>query len=442
MVLEKLGESLKSAFRKISGMSSVNKEAVESVLRDVQRSLLQSDVDVELVLQLSNNIKSRVLSGKPPAGMTLKEHFIKVLYDEIVNFLGEEGGGFDIKPQRIMLIGLFGSGKTTTAGKLASWFKSRGLSVGLVACDTHRPAAKQQLKQISENVGARFYGEGGTPSEIAEKAVKHSREDVLIFDSAGRNALDKELAEELMELAATAKPDEIILVIPADIGQAARKQAEEFARLVGITGVIVTKMDGTAKGGGALAAAAVSGAKVKFITTGEKPSDIEAYNPRRFVGRLIGYGDIEGLLEKARQAGLSTDKDAAERLLSGKFTMNDFYDQIGQMQKMGSLSKIMEMIPGFSKAALPKDMLDVQEEKMRKWRYAIDSMTPQERSDPEIIKSSRIRRIAKGSGLPESEVRELLRHFRQAKKMMKLAKGGKAFKRGPFAQLARQLGMG
>ncbi len=442
MVLEKLGDSLKQAFRKISSLSSIDREAVESVIRDLQRSLLQADVDAELVIELSDSIKKKVLSGKTPPGMTLKEHFIKVLYDEIVGFLGKGEGGLEIKPQRILLVGLFGSGKTTTAGKLAKWFRSRGLKPALVACDTFRPAAKEQISQTASSLGIPAYTEGKSPKDVAAFALRNSKEDVLIFDSAGRNALDEELARELKELAKAAKPDEVLLVIPADIGQAARRQSEEFGKLVGITGVIVTKMDGTAKGGGALAAASVSGATVKFITTGEKLSDIEAYDPKRFVGRLIGYGDLQGLLEKAREAGIGADAKSAERLMSGKFDMNDFYEQIGQMQKMGSMSKIIEMIPGLGGMKLPKGTLDVQEEKMRRWRYAIDSMTPEERKEPDLIKASRISRIAKGSGVPESEVRELLKYFRQTQKLMKMAKGGKGFRRGPFAQIAKQFGLG
>ena len=288
----------------------------------------------------------------------------------------------------------------------------------------------------------KVYDKGKTPEEIAKHALKEAKEDVLIFDSSGRDALDEALAKELKNLANIIKPDEILLIIPADIGQAARKQAEEFNRLVGITGIVVTKLDGTAKGGGALSATAVSGAKVKFITTGEKPEDIEAYDPRRFVGRLLGYGDIQGLLEKAKEAGISPDAKTAERILSGRFTMKDFYEQISSMQKMGSISKIMEMVPGFSGLKIPKHMLEVQEEKMKRWKYAIDSMTEEERENPDIIKASRITRIAKGSGMSEEDVRELLKYFKQVRKMMKVAKGGKAFKRGPFAKLAKQFGFG
>ena len=440
MALEKLGDSLKDTFRKITRMGVVDKEAVEAIVRDLQRGLLQADVDVELVVELTKNVKEKVLEKKPPTGFTLKEYFIKILYEEVVDFLGSEKAELSLKKQKILLIGLFASGKTTSAGKLAKWFKTRGMSVSLVACDTHRAAAQKQLQQLGDKQKISVYAKGKKPEDIAKKALKEAKEDIIIFDSAGRDALDKRLAKELNNLGKIIKPDEVILVIPADIGQAARKQAEEFNKLVGITGIIVTKLDGTAKGGGALAAANVSEAKVKFIGTGEKPEDLEPYDPKRFLGRLIGYGDLQGLMEKAKD--LKIDKDSVKRIMDGKFDLNDFYDQIKNMGKMGSLSKVAEMIPGMGNLKIPKGMLDVQEGKMNKWKHAIDSMTPHERENPDEIKQSRVKRIAKGSGIAESDVRQLLKNYKQAKKMMKMAKGGKGFKRGPLAKIAKQLGMG
>jgi signal recognition particle subunit SRP54 len=436
MVLESLGETLKQTFRKIAGMGVVDREAVDAVVRDLQRGLLQADVDVELVLGLTARIRKKILGEKPPAGLTLKEYFIKTLYDEMVTFLGHEKGAIALQPQRILLVGLFGSGKTTTAGKLAKWFKARGLSAGLVACDTHRAAAQEQLRQIGRAIEAPVYADGKRPADIAQKALG-AKEDVLIFDSAGRDALDQELARELKELGQVIRPTETLLVIPADIGQVARRQSEEFNRLVGITGIIITKLDGTAKGGGALAAAAVSGATVKFIGVGEKAGDFESYDPQRFVGRLIGYGDIQGLLDKAREAGIEPSK----KVLEGEFTLTEFIDQLKSLQKMGSLSKVMEMIPGAAGMKIPRDMLEVQEDKMKKWRHIIDSMTPEERQHPDTIRTSRIQRIARGSGTSESDVRGLLRYYAQTRKVMKLARGGKGLKRGPLAQIAKQFGL-
>jgi signal recognition particle subunit SRP54 len=439
MVLDNLSESLKDTFRRITRMGVVDKATVEAVVRDLQRGLLQADVDVELVVELTRRVREKVLEKKIPTGFTVKEYFIKTLYDEFVALLGSEKAELGVKPQKILLIGLFGSGKTTTSGKLGKWFKTRGLKVGLVACDTHRAAAQKQLKQLGEKIDVRFYDSGKKPQDIAKAALKSSKDEVLIFDSAGRDALDKELAKELNELGKTVKPDEVILVIPADIGQAARKQAEEFNKLVGITGIIITKLDGSAKGGGALAAASVSGAKVKFVGSGEKIGDLEPYDPKRFLSRLMGYGDLQGLLDKAKE--LDIDQDSAKRIMEGRFTLSDFYEQIKNMQKMGSLSKIAEMIPGMGNLKIPKGMLDVQEGKMTKWKYAIDSMTPYERENPDEIKQSRIKRIAKGSGAAEADVRELLKYYKQTKKIMKMTKGGKGFKRGPLAQIAKQFGL-
>ncbi|HJW97115.1 MAG TPA: signal recognition particle receptor subunit alpha, partial [archaeon] len=233
MVLDNLGDSLKSTFRKIAGLGAVDRQAVETIVRELQRSLLQADVDVSLVAELSGNIKKKILDSKPPAGLTLKEYFIKTLYDEMVSFMGSEKGEMHLRPQKILLTGLFGSGKTTSAGKIGRWFKVRGLSVGLVACDTHRPAAQEQLRQIGHKLEIPVYSQGKTPQDIAKYTLKAAKEDVLIFDSAGRDALDRELAKELEEMGNIIQPEEVLLVIPADIGQAARKQAQEFNRLVG-----------------------------------------------------------------------------------------------------------------------------------------------------------------------------------------------------------------
>ena len=439
MVLDKLGSSLKDTFKKIAGLGVVDKEAVERIVLDLQRSLLQADVDVTLVSTLSKSLKEKILKAKPPAGLTLKEFFIKTLYDELVSFLGAEKGEFELKKQKILLVGLFGSGKTTTCGKLAKWFKTRGLSVGLAACDVHRPAAKEQLKQISEQLEAKVYTEGKKAEDVAKYALKNSKDDVLIFDTAGRNALDKDLADDLRNLGKPVQEDEKILVIPGDLGQAARKQGEEFVKLVGITGIIVTKLDGTAKGGGALSAASATGAKVKFIGVGEKMSALEEYDPNRFVSRLIGYGDIQGLLDKAKEVGF--DEKKAEKIAKGEFTLEDFMEQIQSMQKMGPLSSLTSMIPGLSGAKIPKELLDVQGEKMKKWKFIISSMTPEEKQNPELIKQARAQRIARGSGSKPEDVKQLVKNYEKIKKMMKMMGGGKGLKRGNLAQMMKQMGV-
>ncbi|MCK4714909.1 MAG: signal recognition particle receptor subunit alpha, partial [Candidatus Aenigmarchaeota archaeon] len=332
MVLDTFGNSLKKVFKKVTGYSIVDKDKVEALILELQRALIQADVDVTLVAELSERIKKSFLKKELPKGMTMKEVMVKSLYDELVWFLGEEKATIELKKQKILLIGLFGSGKTTTAGKLGKWFQTRGLQAGMAACDIHRPAAQDQLEQIGKRISAPVYRDGKKAEEIAKNALKKSKEPVLIFDSAGRNALDKELAKELKELGKIIKPDEVFLVIPAEFGQDARKQASEFSKLVGITGIVITKMDGTAKGGAALAACRTAGASVKFIGTGEKVGDLELYDPKRFIGRLIGYGDIEGLMEKAKEVGM--DEDAAKRMLEGKFTRDDFKEQLKSMKGM------------------------------------------------------------------------------------------------------------
>ncbi len=443
MVLESFGGSIKKIFSKVTGYSIVDKEKVEALVIELQRALIQADVDVSLVAELSGRIKENVLKKEPPKGMSLKEWLVKNLYDELVWFLGQDKAEVAVRSQRILMIGLFGAGKTTASGKLAKWFQTRGLHAGLAACDVHRPAAQDQLEQIAKRINAPVYRDGRGADGIAKNALKKSKEPVLIIDTAGRDALDGELAKELKGISKAVKPDNVFLVIPAEMGQDAGKQASEFSKLVGITGIIITKMDGTAKGGAALAACRAAGAKVTFIGTGEKLGDIELYDPKRFVGRLIGYGDLEGLMEKAKDAGVN--EEAARRMLEGKFTMRDFQEQLKSMQGMGSLSKMFDMLPGGSSAIkkkLPAGFMDMQEDRMKKWKFAIDSMTPAERDDPELIGAARVKRIARGSGLKEEEVRSLMKSYKQIKKVMKMTKGGKAFKRGPFAKIAKQLGMG
>jgi len=439
MVLESLGSSLKDSLKRLAGRGFVDKEVVEELVRDIQRSLLKSDVNVKLVFELSRRIKERSLKEKPAPGLTGREHVINVVYEELVNFLGKEEASIPLRKTKILLVGLFGSGKTTTAGKLARFYQKKGLKPCLVGCDTTRPAAFEQLQQVGEKIGVPVFGDPSEKdsSKVLKEALKKTGKfDVVIVDSSGRDALNESMIDEIKKLNEILKPEETLLVIPAEIGQQAEKQAHAFKENLNITGVIVTRMDGTAKGGGALSACAVTGAPVKFIGTGEKFDAFERYNPERFVSRLIGFGDLKTLLEKAQEAGL---EKRAEKMLKGDFDLNDFYEQIESMKGMGSLSQIMDMIPGLKKAKIPKGMLDLQEEKMKRFKYIIQSMTPEERAKPEIINSPRISRIAKGSGTSEEEVRELLRLFKQSKKAMKMLKGGK--RSGQLQALLKQFGL-
>ena len=429
MVLDKLSSSLKSTLKKIAGAVFVDEKLINELIKDIQRALLQADVNVKLVFELTKKIKDRALKEETPGGLTKKEHLINIVYEELVNFLGKEGHKIEPaqKPFKIMLVGLFGSGKTTTAGKLAKFFTKRGFSVALVGLDIHRPAAMDQIEQVAKQANVPVFLDKKEKDPIKiwnEFSDEYKKYDVLIIDTAGRDALSKDLIEELEKVNNEIKPNENLLIISADIGQAAQPQAEQFHKSCHITGVVATKMDGTAKAGGALSACAVTEAPIKFIGVGEKLDDLESFNPQGFVGRLLGMGDLEALLEKAKGAISEEEaEDLGKRFLKGEYNLIDLYEQMSAMKKMGSIGKLMEMIPGFSQIKLPKDALQVQEGKLEKWKHCMSSMTKEELEDPEIITSERIDRIAKGSGVSVSEVRGLIKQYRQSKKLVKMMKG-------------------
>ena len=429
MVLEKLGENLKNTLSKIASSVFVNEKLINELIKDIQRALLQADVNVQLVFDLTKKIKERALKEEPPGGLTKKEYLIKVVYEELTNFLGKEAHKIELtkKPFKIMLVGLFGSGKTTTSGKLARYFTKRGFKVALLGLDVHRPAAMDQLEQISKQVSVPVFLKKGEKDPIKiynEFKEEYKKYDLIIIDTAGRDALSADLIEEIEKVNKTAEADERLLVISADIGQAAQKQAEQFHKSCNITGVIATKMDGTAKAGGALSACSVTDAPIKFIGVGETPSDLELFNPPGFVSRLLGMGDIEALLDKAKEAMSEEEAaDMGKKFMSGKFNLIDLYEQMAAMRKMGPLNKVVEMIPGFSQLKLPKDALQVQEGKLEKWKIVMQSMTKQELEDPEIISTTRIDRIAAGSGCSAKDIRELIKQYRQSKKMVKMMKG-------------------
>ncbi|MBI2548560.1 signal recognition particle protein [Candidatus Woesearchaeota archaeon] len=429
MVLDSLSSSLKTTLKKIANALFVDEKLVNELIKDIQRALLQSDVNVQLVFDLSKKIKQRALEEKHPPGLSKKEYLIKIVYEELVIFLGKEGSKIEIKqkPYFIMLMGLFGSGKTTTTGKLAKYFMKRGYKVALVGLDIHRPAALDQLEQIGNQVNAPVFIDRKLKDPVLiwrTYAPSLEKYDLVLIDTAGRDALSADLIEEIEALQAVIQPHENILVLSADIGQAAQKQAQQFHASCGITGVIITKMDGTAKGGGALTACAVTGAPVTFIGVGEKLDDLEEFRPEGFVSRLLGMGDLEALLEKAQEVMDEEEaKDLGKKFLKGQFNLLDLYEQMAAMKQMGPLSKVLEMVPGFGQLQLPKDMLQVQEGKLEKWRYLMDSCTKEELEDPEIISTGRVERIAQGSGTSPSEVRELLKQYKQSKKMVKMLGG-------------------
>jgi len=429
MVLDKLGEGLKNTLDKITKAIFVDEKLINELIKDIQRSLLSSDVNVKLVFELTKRIKDRALKEEPPKNITKKEYLVKIVYEELVRFLGGEGSKIEIKkkPFYIMLVGLFGSGKTTTTGKLAKFYQKRGFKVAVISTDTWRPAAYDQLKQLSEKINVDFYGDKNekSPVKIFQKFDSElKKHDIVIIDTAGRDALNDELVEELNAINKSVKADERLLVISADIGQAAERQAKTFHDTCNVTGVIITKLDGTAKGGGALTACAVTQAPVKFIGLGEKIDALEEFRPEGFVGRILGMGDLESLMEKVSEAITEEDaKDLGKKFLKGEFNLIDLYEQMQTMKKMGPLTKVMELIPGMGGLKIPKELLENQEVKLEKWKYAMQAMTKDELEDPEIIDASRSERISKGCGMTTGDVRELVKQYKQSKKLIKMMKG-------------------
>ncbi|MFH1510591.1 MAG: signal recognition particle receptor subunit alpha [Candidatus Woesearchaeota archaeon] len=430
MVLEKLGSSLKETLQKIAKSMFVDEKLINELVKDIQRALLQADVNVQLVFDLTTRIKGRALKEEPAKGLSKREQLVKIVYDELVEFLGKEKHEIVIgkaRPFKVMLVGLFGSGKTTTAAKLAKFYSKRGHKVAVVGLDVHRPAAMDQLEQLAKQANIPSFTKKNEKDPVKIwRSFKEdlSKFDIIFIDTAGRDALSKDLVEEIEAIGREIKAEERLLVISADIGQAAKKQAEQFHESCNITGVIATKMDGTAKAGGALSACAVTKAPIKFIGVGEKIDEIEVFNPPGFVSRLLGMGDLEALLEKSK--GVITEEDAKDlgkRLLKGEFNLIDLYEQMAAMKKMGPLSKLVEMIPGFGQLKLPQDTLQVQEGKLEKWRHIMGSCTKEELEDAEILSGGRAERVAKGSGTSVQEVRDLVKQYRQAKKMMKMMKG-------------------
>ncbi|MCK5548109.1 MAG: signal recognition particle protein [Thermoplasmata archaeon] len=431
MVLEKLGDSLRGAVRRIVGATRVDSSLVKEVVKDIQRALIQADVNVKLVLKLTKDVERRALTEKPPAGMTAREHTVRIIYDELVNVMGKTRD-LPIKKQRIMMVGLYGSGKTTTIGKLGKYLQKRGLNVGFIAADVHRPAAYDQLSQIAESINVPLCGDKDAKKaeSVVKRGLKEFKDyDVVIVDTSGRHSLEDDLIKELEGLARIAKPDEILLVLDATIGQQAGPQAKAFHDAVGITGVIVTKMDGAAKGGGSLSAVSETEAPIVFVGTGEKLEDIERYDASRFISRMLGMGDLESLMERAHEV---LDEDHAEKvarkMLSGKFNLRDMYEQMDAVSKLGPLQKIFSMIPGMPGRLSEEQILETQK-RLKKFKIIMNSMTSEEMENPRIIKSSRVMRIARGSGTTTKDVRELIKQYNMSRKAIKGLGGNRKIQR-------------
>ena len=437
MVLDALGKSLRGVLQKIARGSTVDEALLAEVVRDIQRALLQADVNVQLTMELTQRVRRRAKEEKPPAGASVRDFLVRIIYEEIRGILGKERT-FELRPRKILLAGLFGQGKTTTAGKLARYFQKKGVRVGLVAADVHRPAAVDQLEQLAKKVGCEFYANRLEPRAeviVREALAKFPPHLAVIVDTAGRSGIDADLISELERVRAVLQPDETLLVLDAAMGQSAGRSAAAFHQAVGLTGVILTKLDGSAKGGGALSAVSVSGAPIVFIGTGEHLDELERFDPTRFVSRLLGMGDIQTLLERFEEL---TDKDeaqkAAEKLMTGRFTLRDMRAQLESLGQMGPFSKLMSLFPSFGGAKLDDKQLADTQSRLRRFRAILDSMNGEELDDPHLIKGDRIHRIARGSGQRPQEVRALLRYYDTTRK----AAHGIASNRKLRRQLERQ----
>jgi signal recognition particle subunit SRP54 len=438
--MEKLGASLKNVLKKIANASHVDQDLVKEIVKDIQRALLQADVNVQLALKITKDIENRALTEKPKAGTNPKQHVVRIVYEELVNFLGEKRE-IGQKGQIIMMVGLYGQGKTTTTGKLARYFKKKGQKVGLIAADVHRPAAYDQLNQIGAMIEVPVFGIPGEKSapKIVKEGLKHfDKFDVIILDTSGRHSLEKDLIEEIKAISKIAKPTETIMIVDAAMGQQAGPQAKAFHEAVGVTAVVLTKLDGSAKGGGALSAVNETEAPVLFIGTGEHIEDLELFDPGRFISRLLGMGDIQSLLEAAEGV---IDEEKAEKTMSnimhGKFSLIEMRDQMEMLTNMGPLKKLMSMFPG-APAKMGDEELEATQEKLRKFKIIMASMTREELEDPKIVKSSRVRRIARGSGMKTQDVRTLLNHYNTTKKQMKGLMGNRKLRK----QLEKQMKSG
>jgi len=427
MVMDKLGSSLQNALKKIAGAGRIDERVVNDAVKEIQRALLQADVNVKLVMELSKKIKERSLKEEVATGMSPREHVINIVYHELIEIMGH---GTDIKlsSQKIMMVGLQGSGKTTTTAKLARFFQRKGMKPAVICADTFRPGAFEQLSTLCSRLNIPFYGERDNKDavEIVKKGMEAlSKHDVLIIDTAGRHALENDLIKEMEDIHALAKPDHKLLVIDAAIGQQASEQAKVFNRSIGITGVIISKLDGTAKGGGALSAVSETGSSIAFIGIGEKPEDFEKFEPDRFISRLLGMGDIKTLIEKAQEA-MDEDEFDVESMMRGKLTLKDMYKQIQAMNKMGPLKQVMQMLPNMP--MIPKlsdDDFQTTKGTLDKFKVIMDSMTEKEQVEPTVIGSSRIKRIARGSGTSPEDVRLLLKQHKMMQQAFKGLRGGK-----------------
>ena len=441
-MFENLSEKLQRAFKNLRGQGSLTEENMQEALREIRVALLEADVNLNVVKELVEHIREKALGHEVMTSLSPTEQVIKIVRDELITILGKDTARFQFAsrpPTVILMAGLQGSGKTTTAGKLAAWLQKGGHRPMLVSVDVYRPAAREQLRVVAQSIKANIYqgdlkGEGpGTP--LVERLAKEARReavisgcDTLIVDTAGRLHVDEQLMDEMAKLKALLAPQEILFIADAMTGQDAVRSAEAFHKRLALTGTVLTKMDGDARGGAALSIRHVTGQPVKFIGTGEKPDAFEPFHPDRIVGRILGMGDIMGLIEKAEEKlDRRKSEDFARKALSGDgFSLEDFRDQLRQIKKLGSLESILKMLPSVGPLAGMQQMAgQVDEKQFTRVEAIINSMTQKERDHHEIISGSRRKRIANGSGTTVQEVNQLLRQYAQMRKMFKgMGKGG------------------
>ena len=429
-MLENLGNRFQDIFKKIRGHGRLSESNIKDALREVKMSLLEADVNYKVVKDFTNKISEKAIGTEVIKGVNPAQQFIKLVNDELVELLGGTSSKLTKglrNPTIIMLAGLQGAGKTTFAAKLAKFLKKQNEKLLLVGVDVYRPAAIKQLQVLGQQIGVDVYSEEDTKDVvgIATRAIEKAKEinaTYMIVDTAGRLHIDETLMEELKELKRAIKPQEILLVVDAMIGQDAVNLAKSFNNALSVDGVILTKLDGDTRGGAALSIKAVVGKPIKFIGVGEKLNDIEIFHPDRLVSRILGMGDVVSLVEKAQEVIDENEaKSLEEKIKSQKFDLNDFLKQLQTIKRLGSLGGILKLIPGIPKI----DDLAPAEKEMKKVEAIIQSMTKEERKKPDILKASRKIRIAKGSGTDVSDVNKLLKQFEQMKSMMKMFSSGK-----------------
>ena len=430
-MFESLGDRLQNAVSKIKGYGKITEDNISEMMREIRLALLEADVNYQVVKEFTNNVKEKALGEEVKRSIKPGDMFVKILNDELTELLGGEEKPLNLKgnPATLMLVGLQGSGKTTTIGKLANYLRKKHAKKPLlVACDVYRPAAIDQLKQLGKQLNIEVYEEGkNNPVEIAKNAINYAKEnkyDYVLIDTAGRLHVDEELMEELENIRKEVLPDEILLVIDAMMGQDAINVITGFNDKLPLTGVILTKLDGDTRGGVALSVRHLTNVPIKFIGVSEKLDGLDSFDPKRMAGRILGMGDIVSLVEKATEAIDEKEAEkAAKKMQSGKFDLEDFLNQMKQIKKLGPLENLIKLIPGASKMGL--NNINIDPKQMAHIEAIILSMTPAERRNPDIIKASRKTRIAKGCGLSVQEVNKLLTQFDQMKKMMKQFTNGR-----------------